>query len=128
MGDNSVEYRDWVEYPHARLRVEIVKEAGVPKRFVVQLERRVDDDWREVVRFDHDPENPMGHDITEEGLHMDVYKFGEKARVKDNFPPVSLTRAPRYCIAYIKQHADTLLGRFEKWHDLNQDPTGGRSP
>ena len=68
MGDNSVEYRDWVKYPHARLRVEIMKEAGVPKQFVVQLERCVDDGWREVVWFDHDPENPMGHDITEEGL------------------------------------------------------------
>ncbi|WP_123622796.1 hypothetical protein [Halorubrum sp. CSM-61] len=128
MGDNSVEYRDWVEYPHARLRVEIVKESGVPTRFVVQLERRVDDDWRQVVRFDHDPENPMGHDITEEGLHMDVYRNGEKSRVKDDFPPVSLTRAPRYCIAYIEQHADPLLRRFETWHDLNQDPTGGTSP
>lgn len=67
-----------------------MKEAGAPKRFVVQLERRIDDDWWEVVRFDHDPENPMGHDITQEGLHMDVYKFGEKARVKDDFPPVRL--------------------------------------
>jgi hypothetical protein len=55
------------------------------------LERRVDDGWHEVVRFDHNPENLMGHDITEEGLHMDVYKFGEKARVKDDFPPVNLT-------------------------------------
>ena len=85
----------------------------------------------------------MEHDITEEGLHMDVYrrsrpsasgldpeavhKFGEKARVKDDFPLVNLTRAPRYRVAYIEQHADTLLRRFEKWHDLNQDPTGGRS-
>lgn len=56
----------------------------------------------------------MGHDITEEGLHMDVYRDGEKTRVKDEVPPVELTYAPRYRIAYIGRHADTLLRRFEK--------------
>lgn len=102
-GDNSVRYFDWVEYLHARVRVE-------------------------VVRFDHDPTNPMGHDITEEGLHMDVYRDAEKVRVKDDFPSVPLTYAPRYCIAYIQHHADRLLHRFEQWHDLNQDPTGMGDP
>lgn len=127
-GENDVQYFDWVEYPHARVRVEIEKHGGVPTRFVVQLERRVDGDWFQVVRFDHDPANPMGHDITEEGLHMDIYRDAEKIRVKDDFPSVPLTYAPRYCIAYIQQHADQLLHRFEQWHDLNQDPTGTKDP
>jgi hypothetical protein len=116
---DDVQYFDWLEYPHTRLRVEIDKEQGVPTRFVVQLERRVGDEWRQVVRFDHDPENPMGHDVVEEGLHMDIYRDGEKARVKDDFPPVPLTDAPRYCITYIRQNADQLLRRFDQWHDLN---------
>ena len=128
MSNGDVQYFEWVEYPHARLRVEIDKTAGLPTRFVVQLERRADGSWWQVVRFDYEPENPMGHDITEEGLHMDVYRDGEKVRVKDDFPPVDLTHAPRYCIAYIEQYAGVLLRRFEKWHDLNQDPTGGRNP
>lgn len=68
----------------------------------------------------------MGHDITEEGLHMDVYRDGEKVRVKDDFPPVPLTHAPRYATMYIERTADRLLRRFEQWHDLNQDPTGTR--
>lgn len=85
-GDNSVRYFDWVEYPHARVRVEIEKQEGIPTRFVIQLERRIDDDWHQVVRFDHNPANPMGHDLTEEGLHMDIYYDGEKVRVKDDFP------------------------------------------
>ena len=66
----------------------------------------------------------MGHDITEEGLHMDIYREGERVRVKDDFPPVGLIRAPRYCIAYLKTNAETLLRRFERWHDLNQSPNG----
>jgi hypothetical protein len=89
-GDNSIQYFDWVEYPHARVRVEIEKQGGVPTRFVIQIERRVDD---------HDPANPMGHDLTEEGLHMDIYRDREKVRVKDDFPPVSLPRAALlYCV------------------------------
>ncbi|GAA0716848.1 hypothetical protein J2744_000708 [Halorubrum trapanicum] len=128
MGNGDVQYSEWVEYPHARLRVDIDKTAGVPTRFVVQLERRVDGSWRQVVRFDHESENPMGHDITDEGLHMDVYRDGEKVRVKDDFPPVDLTHAPRYCIAYIERHAGVLLRRFERWHDLSQEPSGGTSP
>jgi hypothetical protein len=119
---DDVQYFDWVEYPHARARVEIDKSEGRVTRFVVQLERLVNNEWSEVVRFDHEPENPNGHDITEEGLHMDVYRESEKARVKDDFPPVPLSDAPRYCITYIRKNADQLLRRFEQWHDLN-DPT-----
>ncbi|XVH33873.1 DUF7718 family protein (plasmid) [Haloferacaceae archaeon DSL9] len=123
---DDVQYFDWVEYPHARVRVEIDKSQGRVTRFVIQLERSVAGEWSEVVRFDHEPENPMGHDITNEGLHMDIYRDGEKVRVKDNFPSVPLSDAPRYCILYIEQHANQLLRRFEQWHDLNQDPTGRR--
>lgn len=127
MTDADVQYFDWVEYPHARVRVEIDKEQGVPTRFVIQLERRVNGDWKQAVRFDHNPGNPNGHDITDEGLHMDVYRDGEKVRVKDDFPAVPLTHAPRYCILYIEQNGGQLLRRFEQWHDLNQDPTGTRN-
>jgi hypothetical protein len=49
---------------------------------------------------------------------MDVYRKGEKARAKDDFPTVPLTEAPRYCITYARRHADTLLQRFDQWHDL----------
>ena len=121
---DDVQYFDWVEYPNARLRVKIETRDGTPTRFVIQLETGIDGDWRQVARFDHDEANPMGHGITEEGLHMDIYQEGERVRVKDDFPPVGLIRAPRYCIAYLKAHAETLLRRFERWHDLNQSPNG----
>lgn len=57
---DDVQYFDRVEYPHARVRVEIDKSEGHVTRFVVQLERSIGDEWSEVVRFDHEPENPMG--------------------------------------------------------------------
>lgn len=54
-----------------------------------------------MVRFDHEPENPMSHDTIEEGLHMDVDRDVKKVRVKDDFPPVALSDARQYCITYI---------------------------
>jgi hypothetical protein len=59
-----------------------------------------------------------GHDITEEGLHMDIYRDGEKYRVKTNFPTVPLSDAPKYAESHIRGQADQLLRRYEQWHNL----------
>ncbi|MDL0124189.1 MULTISPECIES: hypothetical protein [Halobacterium] len=53
-----------MEYSHDR---------GDVTRFLVQLEYRLDDTWTEVVRYDHDPKSEFGHNVTEEGLHIDIY-------------------------------------------------------
>ncbi|WP_228842366.1 DUF7718 family protein [Halococcus agarilyticus] len=87
----------------------------------MQLEYRIEDEWEPVVRFDHNPEGTYGHDVTEEGLHMDVYRNGEQVRVKQDFPTVPLSAAPRYCKTYIENNADPLLRRFETWHNLVTD-------
>lgn len=117
MGDAS--YVEWVEYPTARIRFELDVHHGIPTRFVVQLEYRIYDEWRPVARFDHDSTGNQSHDVTEEGLHMDVYRNGEKYRVERGFPPVRLKRAPRYCKSYVRSNADRLLRRFEEWHNLD---------
>lgn len=110
---------EWVEYPIAWIRSEIDTRQGVPTRFVVQLEYRIEEEWNVVVRFDHDQTGEQSHDITEDGLHMDVYRNGEKYRVECRFPPARLKRAPRYCKSYVKSNADRLIRRFEEWHNLN---------
>lgn len=79
----------------------------------------LDGEWLEVVRSDHDPASDGGHDITEDGLHMDVFRDGQKYRVEADFPPVELNRAPRYCSAYVREHADRLIRRFERWHNVS---------
>ncbi len=89
-------------------------------RFLVQLEYWLDGEWLEDVRFDHNPNTGFGHDITEDGLHMDIYRDDQKYRMKDDFPPVELNRAPRYCTTYIREHADRLIRRFERWHNVNE--------
>lgn len=113
-------YTEWISYPEARIRVELETVRGEVRRFVVQLEYERDDGWQPVVRFDHDPDAEHGHDVTQEGLHMDVFRDGEKYRVERGFPPVSLSHASGYCQWFINERAERLLERFEEWHDLDR--------
>ena len=117
----------WIRWPYARIRRELETERGEVVRFVAQLEYDVQatpsggntPDWRPVARFDHDSNAEHGHDVAEEGPHLDLYKDGEKHKVLDNFPPIPLSRAFRYCEEYLKRHADRYLEQFERWHDLH---------
>lgn len=118
---HDVSYTNWIEYPHAQLRFVLDTERGAPTTFFIQLEYRVDDEWTPVVHFDHNPAGTYGHDTTEEGLHMDIYRDGEQHLVRQDFPPVKLSDAPDYCESYIKNNADRLLRRFEQWHNLTTD-------
>jgi hypothetical protein len=66
-----------------RRRLGIDVERGEVRRFVVQLEycmNPLNDEWATVVRYDHDSEGSAEatHDVTEEGLHIDVYRDCEK--------------------------------------------------
>lgn len=105
----------------AQIRVGFSMYRGDVTEFFVQLEYWYRGDWLPVARFDHAPDTPMGHDVTSEGLHLDVFRDGEKYRVEDGFPPVELSGVLRYCITYFREHGPRLLRRFERWHDLN-DP------
>jgi hypothetical protein len=117
----------WVRWPYARIRRELETDAGEVVRFVAQLEYDVqatptgenDPEWRTVARFDHDRTGEMGHDISEAGLHLDIYRDEAKYRDLTGFPPVPLDRAFRYSETYLLRHADRLLEQFERWHDLH---------
>ena len=87
-------------------------------RFVVQLEYRLDDDWVEIIRFDHDPENDHTHDVTEEGVHIDVYRDGEKVRSEEVFPPMPASAALTFAEEHLNQHAERYINRFEEWHGI----------
>lgn len=114
----NTEYIKQVRYSDGQLRVEIDTEAGDVTRFLVQLERLVDGEPNVVARFDHDQDGEQAHDITEEGLHLDVYRDGEKHRVERGFPPVRLSAAVGYYKTYLEKHADRYLRRFDQWHNL----------
>ena len=102
-----------------RLRVGFSTVRGTPTEFVVQLEYLLDDEWWTVARFDHNPDLGMGHDVTEEGLHLDIYRDGKKYDVEHDFPAVDINDAPTYCKSYLERNADEYVGRFERWHETD---------
>jgi hypothetical protein len=110
--------------PQTRIDVRMgVEDEGEVKWFVVQLLHNLepyhadDDDWREVARFDHNPEAMDGHDVVEEGLHMDlIFENGEND-VKDRFPehrppPDALGNTVRYCGKYLSGKHEQLIEEY----------------
>jgi hypothetical protein len=72
-----------------------------------------------VARFDHDVDGQ--HDIEVEGLHLDIYRDGEKWAKSWDFPDIELRYAPDFCQQYLLQNADYFLDQFERWHDVGKE-------
>lgn len=123
----GLEYTDWIRFPTTQLRVEIDVAEGSIRRFVVQLEYDANwsydttepSRWEPIARFDHEPNSTFGHDIVEEGLHLDVYRDGEKHLVQRGFPQIPLSDAPAWCEGYLRENASSFVDRFEAWHGLD---------
>lgn len=115
--DYDREFTTPLEY-RVRRRIGYSHEHGVVTRFVVQLEYRLDGEWCEIVRFDHDQESNRGHDVTTEGVHMDVYRSGQKLRSEEVFPPMPVSDALTCAEEHLNQHAERYVNRFEEWHGI----------
>jgi len=122
--------RDPREYDHeftspirhrSRRRIGYSHDRGTVTRFVVQLEYWTQEGWTEVVRFDHDPESDHGHDVSEDGVHLDVYRNGRKYRTTGVFPPMTPAEALTFAEDHLTAHAERYLTRFERWHGLQRD-------
>jgi hypothetical protein len=107
-----------VVYHRVRRRAGYSRNQQTITRFVAQLEYKLDDEWHPIVRFDHDPASDHGHDVTTEGVHMDVYRDGQKERVEEVFPPMPATDAFTFAEEHLKQHAEQYINRFEQWHGI----------
>lgn len=106
-----------------RLGVDI--DHGQVARFVVQLEYLVDaehDEWAIVVRYDHDSQgsDETTHDVTEDGLHIDIYRDGEKAESHELTPPMPASEALNAAEEHLAQHMEGYVRRFEQWHKINR--------
>ena len=101
-----------------QLRTAFSTERGEVTRFMIQLEYWLEGDWREVVRYDHDRDAPGGHDITEEGLHRDVYRDGEKIRSEDVSPPIPANEGFDAAEEDLRENVEEFIKRFEKWHGV----------
>lgn len=126
MPDEPREYGTEYTVPvreHARRRVGYTTKAGDVVRFVVQLEYELSPgEWHEVVRADHDARgaDEMAHDVTEEGVHLDVYRQGAKVGAVRLTGPLPADRGFTAAEEHLTEHAEGYLNRFEAWHQTNQ--------
>lgn len=89
-------------------------------RFVVQLEYLIDpdaDEWAIVVRCDHDAEgsDEATHDVTEDGLHIDIYRDGEKIDGNELTPPLRANTTLDLAEEHLADHMEGYVRRFERW-------------
>jgi hypothetical protein len=101
-----------------RLRLGYSHDHGEVTRFVVQLEYRVDEAWEVVVRYDHDPASEFGHDVSEEGLHIDIYRDGEQHRTEYVAPPMPAGVALDRAEDHLSNNLEAFIERFEQWHGI----------
>ena len=109
----------------ARRRLGIDIEQGQVTRFVIQLEYHLDptaDEWATVVRYDHDSlgSDEATHDVTEEGLHIDIYRDGEKTDSHELTPPLPANEAVDAAEDHLAEHLEGYLRRFEQWHGIKR--------
>ena len=123
MNDEPREYdREWTVPigSRARKRTGISVDQGEVVRFVVQLEYRLRGEWTPVVRYDHDPASDHGHDVAEEGLHIDVYRNGKQARRDWVAPPMPAGVALDFAEDHLGENLERFIRRFEEWHSINR--------
>lgn len=89
-------------------------------RFVVQLEYVIDDEWQPVVRYDHDAIGEFGHDVSDEGIHVDVFRDGEKYRTEFIAPPLPATRALDLAEDHFATHLEAFIRRFESCQEIER--------
>lgn len=90
---------------------------------MIQLEYWIGGEWWEVVRYDHDPEAAaeVAHDVTTEGLHVDIYRDGEKVETERVSGPLPADIAFNHAEEHLTQHLEAVVRRFEQWHGI-QNP------
>lgn len=106
-----------------RRRLGIDTDRGEITRFVVQLEYLVPpttEEWRIVVRYDHDSEGSdvATHDVTKEGLHMDVYRDRKKIDTVELTPPLPASDALEKAEDHLSENLEDHIRRFEQWHGI----------
>lgn len=111
--DYETTYVDISRRTDSRTRIGFDRWANEVLRFIVQLQYsdryfgRTEPDWYTIAQFDHDPTGPHGHNIFEEGLHIDIYQNRRKAFVIE--PPCE----------DLPSNLGTIIGRCKIYFEEN---------
>ena len=61
------------------------------------------------------------HDVTEEGLHIDVYRDGEKTATHVLTPPLPVAAPLDAAEDHLAEHLEGYVARFETWQRTRRD-------
>lgn len=121
----ETDYVNDFDLPYVRLRFHLETYIGVVQKFTIQLEYNLalvdsgKDDWGPIARFDHNPNSKQGHDVTQEGLHLDLMNpDGTKYKVRRGFPSKPLNDYPDHCEQYLLDKSQRLTLDFERRNNL----------
>lgn len=109
-------YRKSTSHPDGEIRYGSTCRKGEVLAFLVQLYCWHDDRWRLVAQFDHNPAMKRGHDVTVEGLHMDVFRDGEKHETRKTFPRLDARAAFTFAEEYFLEYDQSLIEEYKQWH------------
>lgn len=120
--DYDTEFTTPVDH-RVRRRLGLDVDHGEVHRFVVHLEYRlhpVAEVWAVVVCYAHDAAggDEMAHDVTEEGIHMDIYRYGETVATVSLTEPLPAEEALEYAGDHVAEHLERFIRRFERWHEI----------
>ena len=103
-----------------QVRIGFDRDRDTITRFVVQLEYHHAGEWHPVVRYDHDGtgESEHAHDVTEEGLHIDIYRDGEKHATEYIAPAHSGAKALNRVEDHLAENLQRFTNRYEQWHEI----------
>jgi len=123
--------------PDCHLTVGFDRVLGRIPRFLVQIRYQADTDpvrWAELARMDHNDTAPLGHNVYQEGLHVDISRrHGCTAHLDVPHAPLPAERGRtiRRCVDYFRQYAGYFIDVFEGDRSPGQPPTwsdGGEAP
>ena len=104
------------------------EDAHIP-RFLVLLYYQIDTDplqWDAIARMDHNETAALGHDIYQEGLHVDIARRNESTvhvEISDDALPSIRGVVIRGCSNYLEENAQYFIDVFEDDRSAENPPT-----
>lgn len=117
--DYDREFRRSLAGP-TQVRIGFDREKDAVERFVVQLEYHHDEEWHTVVRYDHDGtgESEHAHDVTEDGIHIDIYRDDEKFATEYVAMAQTGAKAFNRVEDHLAENLQRFITRYERWHGI----------
>ncbi len=110
------------------LTVGFDQEHGRIPRFLILLHYQANTDpveWDEIARMDHNETAALGHDVYQEGLHVDISRLeGKTVHIDVSHAPLPSSRGVviRGCVDYFKQHIRYFISVYEGGQEPGYPP------